>query len=82
MSLQCQNLYDANKASDGLDTYCRLEGLDPLYMRSMWNEERKKLNMGKSNFLGRLFGKLSGRTENSEDVAAINRTEPSGLIEP
>jgi len=57
MSLQYQNLYDLNKSTDELDAYCRLEGLDPMYIRSTRRAGGGRLKPGISSAFGRLFGK-------------------------
>jgi|GEM_PF-5832583 len=66
MSLQYQNLYDLNKSTDKLDAYCRLEGLDPAYIRSMMKAERSRLKSGISGAFGLLYRKRTVREKGAE----------------
>lgn len=76
MSLQYQDFYQANKIRDGLDTYCRLEGLDPLYVRSIGKEGKVRLESILISFFGRLSVKLSRHMVSSGQHAATDRIEP------
>lgn len=61
MSLQYENLYNFNKPADGLEAYCRLEGLDPLYVRSLERAERNRDKSGARN-VRKLLSRLSGKS--------------------
>ena len=64
MLLEYQNLNYSNKPADGLDAYCRLEGLDSVYIRSLQRLERNRNKSETRNvrkFLSRLFDKNSLR---------------------
>lgn len=54
MFYQEYQLADALRPAGELDTYCRLEGLDALYIRSVLEKERKQKLTA---FLGRIIRK-------------------------
>ena len=79
LSLQYQNLYDVNKTSSGLNTYCKLEGLDTAYIRSTEKAGRRCLKSGILVVFGSLFNKRS-MSEKGKEYKEATCAQPNMLL--